>query len=141
MFFLRHNPADYVSGIGFTEPYLRVFTNAAEQAAWDLRHEYDLLLNTTPDALARQVATWSLFGDLASKRIGYEAQYVSTAFVARDMLRITEAHGYSKLSYWGFSYGSVVSAFDKFVECIGSNLLTGSNSAGHHVCGHVPGQG
>jgi hypothetical protein len=107
-----------ISGIGFTEPKLNLFTNTAERAAWDLRHEYDAPLNATPDALARQIATWSLFGDLASERIGYMAQYVSTAFVARDMLRITEAYGYSKLSYWGFSYGSVVSNLNHLLGCM-----------------------
>jgi pimeloyl-ACP methyl ester carboxylesterase len=87
---------------------MEVFTDPAEKASWDLRAENPAPLNATSDALPRQVARSALFGDLAKKRLSYTGQYVSTALVSRDMLRITEAHGAEKLQYWGFSYGSVL---------------------------------
>lgn len=98
----------FYSGVGFTHPSLLLFKTAAEDAAWELRHEANPPLNSTPDALARDVARSKVIGDLAQKRFKSYAEYVSTAMVSRDMLRITEAHGYEKVKYWGFSYGSVL---------------------------------
>ena len=51
---------------------------------------------------------YQLLGRLAEQRSGPETTLVSTAFTARDMLRITEAFGHSQLLYWGVSYGSVL---------------------------------
>jgi pimeloyl-ACP methyl ester carboxylesterase len=87
---------------------MKAFSSFSEWATWTLRTTDIPPLGSTPDALSRDVAQWSVFGDLAARRLGPEAQYVSTAYVARDMLRITEAHGFEKLKYMGYSYGSVL---------------------------------
>jgi len=65
-------------------------------------------MNSTPDALARRQAQGIIYGSLADQRVPDTAQYVSTAIVSRDMLAITQAHGYEKLQYWGVSYGAVL---------------------------------
>jgi pimeloyl-ACP methyl ester carboxylesterase len=98
----------YASGIERTIPRVRVFEDPAEGAAWNLRHESDPLINETAGALARAHARWDVFGDLAAARTSAAAQYVSTAMVSRDMLAITRAHGYDKIKYMGYSYGTVL---------------------------------
>jgi pimeloyl-ACP methyl ester carboxylesterase len=103
-----HQEAKLFSGIGHTSPRVQVFADPTEQAAWVLRHENDPLVNETAGALARAHARWTVFGDLAEAHTREAAEYVSTAMVSRDMLAITRAHGYEKLKYWGFSYGSVL---------------------------------
>jgi pimeloyl-ACP methyl ester carboxylesterase len=85
-----------------------VFEDPAEEAAWWLRHENDPLVNETAGALARAHTRWAVFGDLAAARTRTAAEYVSTAMVSRDMLAITRAHGYDKLKYMGYSYGTVL---------------------------------
>lgn len=113
---------------------MELFNDYDEWATWTLRFADIPPLGSTPDAVARHVARASVFGDLAANRLGPEAQYVSTAYVARDMLRITEAHGFKKLKYIGYSYGSVLGTVDvsaplRYLMCLHR----------HHICFNVPG--
>jgi hypothetical protein len=65
-------------------------------------------LGATPDAVARMYARFASVGAVAETRLKDIGPYVSTPFVARDMLAMTKAAGFPKLKYWGISYGSVL---------------------------------
>ena len=80
-----------------------VFSDAAEGKAWELRQDNEPLINATHDALARLHARSTVYNALAAARTSKAAPYVSTATVSRDMLNITNALGFEKLQYWGFS--------------------------------------
>jgi hypothetical protein len=67
-----------------------------------------LAVNATPDALGRSYASALVSNSVAAERLAGAAPYVGTAAVARDMLAISELHGFDKLQYWGMSYGTVL---------------------------------
>lgn len=90
-------------GIGRTTPQVVTFDDAAEGTTWSLKEQADPLPNATHDAFARAYARSKVFGALAAQRTSNASAYVSTAFVARDLLRMNGAHGRDKLQYWGFS--------------------------------------
>ncbi|KAH7097786.1 alpha/beta-hydrolase [Auriculariales sp. MPI-PUGE-AT-0066] len=71
-------------GVGLSTPQLKIWQAVAEQ----------------PKTL----------GSLVEQRTSREASLMSTAFVARDMLRIVEAFGQKQLQFYGFSYGTVLGA-------------------------------
>jgi len=87
-------------GVGQSTPRIAFVKSAAERAilyATDLHIAEDDVVNTW--ALA------SVFGQLAEDRDrddGY-LRHMNTDNTARDMLRIVEAHGRTKIQYWGFS--------------------------------------
>lgn len=58
-------------------------------------------------------------------------QSSSTAFVVRDMVSILEALGEKKLSYWGYSYGTILGATfaAMFPDLVGRMLLDGVSDA------------
>lgn len=61
------------------------------------------VLNASTGSLAREHARANILGQLAVERQLDVLKHVNTDQTARDMLRITEAHGREKLQYWGFS--------------------------------------
>lgn len=83
-------------------PLISFFENDAERASFNLGPE-------ATDATARsgvlpsQWAHFQVFGHLAQDRDDGFLAHVTTDNVARDMLTIVEAHGQTKLSYWGIS--------------------------------------
>ncbi|KAI4631998.1 uncharacterized protein J4E87_002706 [Alternaria ethzedia] len=127
-------------GIGWTEPVARCMPDQSSSWSWSLREETEGLVGSSDAALGRLWSMQHAFG--ASCKLAEEKQegpdikqYMSTAFVARDMLEITERHaeyvakevaqkaaqkagkrigshgstyvpGESKLQYLGFSYGT-----------------------------------
>jgi pimeloyl-ACP methyl ester carboxylesterase len=127
-------------GIGWTEPVARCMPDQPSSWSWSLREQTEGLVGSSDAALGRLWSMHHAFG--ASCELAEEEQegpdikqYMSTAFVARDMLEITEKHaeyvakevaqkaaqkagkrlschssayfpGESKLQYLGFSYGT-----------------------------------
>ncbi|GJJ06210.1 hypothetical protein Clacol_000399 [Clathrus columnatus] len=93
-------------GIGATTPKVSSFLDDTERGVWDAG--VPPLMNSTSDAFIQAYSRANIFGQLAFSRSKHAAEYVSTANVARDMLNITNAFGFEKLKYWGFSYGTLL---------------------------------
>jgi pimeloyl-ACP methyl ester carboxylesterase len=96
-----------------TTPSLRGFTDTEELMTFSIKVEEDPALGATPDSVARTYARFDSYGTVAKTRLSGVAEYISTPTVARDMLAITKAHGFDKLSYWGISYGTVLGQFPR----------------------------
>jgi hypothetical protein len=77
------------------------FETAVERELWE--NSDPQILNATTDDIARKHARARIVGQLAAERQLDELRHINTDQTARDMLRITEAHGKEKLQYWGFS--------------------------------------
>jgi pimeloyl-ACP methyl ester carboxylesterase len=101
-------------GVGRTTPSLSGFTSS-ELSTFSINVQDDPLLGTTLDSVARTYARFASFGQVAEKRVNDMAHYVSTPLVARDLLAITKAHGFDKLTSYGISYGTVIS---KSISCV-----------------------
>jgi hypothetical protein len=103
------------SGVERTTPVLKGFTDTPELTTFSIKAEDDAPPGATPDALARTYARYASYGAVAQSRLKNVAPYVNTPFMARDMLAITQAHGFDKLKYWGISYGTVLGQLYKFI--------------------------
>lgn len=89
------------AGVGRSTPAVSFFESWAERIQWytpNIR-----VINATSDGIPRYFARAQLTNELAKERDANVLAHINTDHTARDMLRITEAHGREKLQYWGFS--------------------------------------
>ena len=93
---LRHPPL--FTGIGQSTPRAAFLKSAAERVIL-----YASNLHIAEDDVASTWAISSVFGRLAEDSDDGYLRHINTDQTARDMLRIVEAHGRTKLQYWGFS--------------------------------------
>ncbi|XPS70904.1 hypothetical protein M3J09_003106 [Ascochyta lentis] len=146
-------------GIGETEPAATCISDPASAWSWRLRETEEGILGSSDAALGRLWSMTQAFGSSCKQALDAEdgpdiKQYMTTAFVARDMLEIVEKHaeyvaraahnngrrsgcrnaghenhdsGKAKLQYWGFSYGTLLgSTFaSMFPDRVGRVVLDG----------------
>ena len=86
------------TGVGQSIPRVAFFKSAAEQAIL-----FASDLHIAEDDVAKTWALASVFGQLAEDHDDGYLRHINTDQTARDMLRIVEAHGRTKIQYWGFS--------------------------------------
>jgi hypothetical protein len=95
-------------GVSRTTPPVIGFTSSEERTTFSVKAGQDPPLGTTPDAVVRTYARFASLGTVMETRLKDIGPYVSTPFVARDMLAMTKAAGFPKLKYWGVSYGTIL---------------------------------
>lgn len=76
----------------------------AERVQWLLSGT--TITNTTDGSIPRLFAYSQITNELAEARAKNVIAHINTDHTARDMLTITEAHGWEKIKYWGFSHVS-----------------------------------
>ena len=87
------------TGIGQSTPRVAFFKSAAERAIWNASG-----LHIAEDDVANKWVSAVVLGKLAADRDGDGyLRHINTDQTARDMLRIVEAHGRTKIQYWGIS--------------------------------------
>ncbi|KAH7103149.1 TAP-like protein-domain-containing protein [Auriculariales sp. MPI-PUGE-AT-0066] len=123
-------------GVGYSTPKLGVFADGSpEEMLWKIQRPNTV--NSLDDSLIRSFNHYKILGELAVKRVNETARLVSTAFVARDMLRITEAFGREKLQFYGFSYGTQlgVTFASMFPDKVERIILDGVVDAEDYIAG------
>ena len=88
----------FILGIGQSTPRVTLFKSAAERAMLDAYN-----LHIAEDDVPHNWALASVLGQLADDHDDGYLRHINTDQTARDMLRIVEAHGRTKIQYWGFS--------------------------------------
>lgn len=90
------------TGVRSSKPGVAWFESEIEASLWSSSGAQNTA--ETSEDFARMWARGQIIGQLAEERALEGISHINTENVARDMLRITEAYGYEKLQYWGFSY-------------------------------------
>ena len=85
-------------GVGQSTPRAAFVKSAAERTIL-----YASDLHIAEDDVANKWALSSVLGQLAEDSDDGYLRHINTDQTARDMLRIVEAHGRTKIQYWGFS--------------------------------------
>ena len=86
------------TGVGQSTPRAAFVKSVAERAIL-----YTSDLHIAEDDVANKWALASVLGQLAEDRDDGYLRHINTDQTARDMLHIVEAHGRTKIQYWGFS--------------------------------------
>ncbi|KAJ8516392.1 hypothetical protein ONZ45_g6288 [Pleurotus djamor] len=95
-------------GIGLSTPRASFFDSDIERKLWG--SPPFTVLNASVDGVHRAWARAQIIGRLVEKQDSSGFEHLTTENTARDMLRIVEAHGQKKISYWGLSYGTILGA-------------------------------
>ncbi|KAF9255261.1 hypothetical protein L218DRAFT_967471 [Marasmius fiardii PR-910] len=93
-------------GVSRSTPRVSFYQSRIERELWATPGVGEL--NHSSLTLESSWARNKITGRLAAERDHSVLAHINTDQTARDMLRITEAHGREKLQYWGFSYGTVL---------------------------------
>ena len=94
----RSSDPPLLTGVGQSIPRVNFLKSAAERAIL-----ISSGLHIAEDDVANNWALAMVLGQLAEDRDDGYLSHINTDQTARDMLRIVEAHGRTKIQYWGFS--------------------------------------
>ncbi|KAH9483235.1 Carboxylesterase A [Psilocybe cubensis] len=89
-------------GIARSTPRISFFKTDIERHLFNYASSF--LVNNSDEGIHRTLARAKLVGQLAAESDSGYLRHMNTDHTVRDMLRIVEAHGRSKIQYWGFSY-------------------------------------
>lgn len=89
-----------LEGIARSTPRASFFKTDVERALWSAGLK---IVNNSDEGISRTWARGHVQGQLAAETDYGYLKHINTDQTARDMLRIVEAHGRSKIQYWGFS--------------------------------------
>ncbi|KAG7091870.1 hypothetical protein E1B28_008271 [Marasmius oreades] len=93
-------------GVSRSTPRVSFFESRVERVLWGASGAGEL--NHSAITIGSSWARNKITGQLAVERDRNVLAHINTDHTARDMLRITEAHGRENLQYWGVSYGTVL---------------------------------